>query len=243
MHSIYKGTITHTRHLPKKHKFKYSITMLFIDLDDLQSAFKKNFFWSYEKINIGSFLNSDYYVKNNNEISASIKNLVKKEISIKVDGKIYLLTNGRYFGYCFNPVSFYYCFNKKNKMIAIISHITNTPWNEKHAYVHKCKNIKSGTKVFTFNKQFHVSPFMSMNIKYNWVFTDPKDFLYISMDNYEKNTFNFNVTLKLTKKAWSPWALNRILLTFPPQSIWTISAIYWNALILLIKRIRFYPHP
>ena len=112
MHSIYKGTITHTRYLPKKHKFKYSISMLFIDLENIDTAFDKNIFWSYNKKNLASFNESDYYINNNKKISTSIKLLVKKEIGVNLNGKIYLLTNAKYFGFCFNPVSFYYCFDK-----------------------------------------------------------------------------------------------------------------------------------
>ena len=217
--------------------------MLFIDLDHIATAFKSNIFWSYNKSNIGSFDDENYYTRNNKEVKKSVVLLIKNKIGAKVDGKIYLLTNGKYFGYCFNPVSFYYCFNKSKKLIAIVSHITNTPWSEKYAYVHECKNFKSGTKTFNFDKKFHVSPFMPMDIKYNWKFTEPKDFLYVSMDSFEKNNFMFNATLRLTKKAWTPWALNKILLMFPPTTIRTILTIYWNAFLLLLKRIPFYSHP
>ena len=94
-------------------------------------------------------------------------------------------------------------------------------------------------KIFNFDKKFHVSPFMPMDIKYNWKFTEPKDFLYVSMDSFKKDNFNFNATLRLTRKAWTPWALNKILLMFPPTTIRTILAIYWNAFLLTLKRIPF----
>ena len=243
MHSIYKGTITHSRHLPKKHNFKYQISMLYIDLDQLDTAFNKNIFWSYNKFNIGSFNEANHFTSNGDGIKKSVSDLVKEKINLKIDGKIFLLTNGKYFGYCFNPVSFYYCFNNSNKLIAIVSHITNTPWNEKYAYVHDCKFSKGGTKEFNFDKCFHVSPFMPMNIKYNWKFTEPKDFLFVSMNSFEKENFNFNATLRLTKKAWTPWALNKIILMFPPSTFRTIIVIYWNALLLKLKRVPSYPHP
>ena len=179
--------------------------------------------------------------------NSSFSFIIKKSsivFTLFVDnGKIFLLTNGKYFGYCFNPVSFYYCFNNLNKLIAIVSHITNTPWNEKYAYVHDCKSSKGGTKEFNFDKCFHVSPFMPMNIKYNWKYTEPKDFLFVSMNSFEKENFNFNATLRLTKKAWTPWALNKIILMFPPSTFRTIIVIYWNALLLKLKRVPSYPHP
>lgn len=243
MHSIYKGTIAHSRHSPKKHNFKYQVSMLYIDLDQLDTAFDKNIFWSYNAFNIGSFNQTNYFTSNGNDVKTSVCELVKEKINLEINGKIFLLTNGKYFGYCFNPVSFYYCFNNLNRLIAIVSHITNTPWNEKYAYVHDCKSSKGGTKEFNFDKCFHVSPFMPMNIKYNWKYTEPKDFLFVSMNSFEKENFNFNATLRLTKKAWTPWALNKIILMFPPSTFRTIIVIYWNALLLKLKRVPSYPHP
>ena len=155
MHSIYKGTIAHSRHSPKKHNFKYQVSMLYIDLDQLDTAFDKNIFWSYNAFNIGSFNQTNYFTSNGNDVKTSVCELVKEKINLEINGKIFLLTNGKYFGYCFNPVSFYYCFNNLNRLIAIVSHITNTPWNEKYAYVHDCKSSKGGLR-----SSFLISVFM-----------------------------------------------------------------------------------
>jgi DUF1365 family protein len=44
----------------------------------------------------------------------------------------------RYFGHCFNPVSFYYCFDDLDQKVeAIMAEVTNTPWKERHAYIIK----------------------------------------------------------------------------------------------------------
>jgi DUF1365 family protein len=84
---------------------------------------------------------------------------------------------------------------------------------------------------------------MPMDIDYNWVFTSPKDFLYVSMDNYLKNKLIFNATLRLTKRAWSSFGLNKILFLSFPMSIKAIILIYLNAFLLFIKRVKSYPHP
>ena len=243
MNAIYKGTISHTRFVPKKHTFNYKVNMLYIDLDKISESFAKNWFWSANKFNLASFKRSDFFGDTKKSIKNSINELLFETLQYKHVGKIFLLTNIRYFGYCFNPVSFYYCEDSKGKLIAIVSHITNTPWDEKYAYVNDCRDIPSSSKHFEFDKAFHVSPFMPMNMKYKWIFSTPKDFLFVSMDNIKKDTLCFNATLKLTKKAWTPQALNRILFLSLPFSIKTIFLIYWNALVLGIKRVKFYPHP
>ena len=243
MSAIYKGTIVHTRFLPSKHSFSYNVCMLYIDLDALPQLFKKNLFWSVEKFNLASFMRRDYLGKKEETIQQSIQTLLRNKLNYQHRGKTYLLTNVRLFGYCFNPVSFYYCKDLDGNLIAIISHITNTPWNDKFAYVNDCRGMKSSSKQFEFDKNFHVSPFMPMDMTYKWIFSTPKDFLFVSMDNFKKDQHHFNATLKLTKKALTPYALNKILFSFLPMTFKTIFLIYWNALILALKNNKFYPHP
>ncbi len=243
MNAIYKGTITHHRHHPRKHQFSYRINFLYIDLDDIKAAFAKNFFWSFNRPNLASLMRTDFFGPKNQSIKKAIQQLLTEKLKFKHKGKVYLLTSIRYFGYCFNPVSFYYCMDNNSKLVAIVSHITNTPWNEKFAYVHDCRDIPSASKCFEFDKAFHVSPFMPMDMKYKWTFTPPRDFLYISMDNIRHEKIQFNAELRLTKLAWTPSSLNKILFLNLPMSVKSIILIYWNAAILAIKRIKYYPHP
>ena len=243
MHAVYQGTIAHTRFSPKSHKFTYKTNMLYLDLDELQGAFLGKLFWGYNKPNLASFYRSDFYGNKSKTIKKSIQSLLVNKINLNHKGKVFLLTTIRYFGFAFNPVSFYYCFDESSNIQAIVSHITNTPWNEKHAYVHDCRNKPSMSKKFEFDKGFHVSPFMPMNINYSWVFSPPKDFLFVSMDSYNKDKLIFNATLKMTKKAWSNFILNKILFLSLPMSIKSTLLIYFNAFILFIKRAKFYPHP
>ena len=187
MNAIYKGTISHTRFLPKKHTFEYKVHMLFIDLDEIKDASSKNWFWSVNRLNLATFKRTDYFGDKEVSIKDAINQLLIKTLQYKHVGKIYLLTNIRYFGYCFNPVSFYYCEDSKGKLVAIVSHITNTPWNEKYAYVNDCRDMPSSSKHFEFDKAFHVSPFMPMDMTYKWIFSTPKDFLFVSMDNIKND--------------------------------------------------------
>ena len=243
MHAVYQGTIAHTRFSSKSHKFTYKTNMLYLDLDELQGAFLGKLFWGYNKANLASFYRSDFYGDKRKTIKKSIQSLLVNKINLNHKGKIFLLTTIRCFGFAFNPVSFYYCFDESSNIQAIVSHITNTPWNEKHAYVHDCRNKPSMSKKFEFDKDFHVSPFMPMNINYSWVFSPPKDFLFISMDSYNNDKLIFNATLKMTKRAWGNFTLNKILFLSLPMSIKSTTLIYFNAVILFIKRAKFYPHP
>ena len=243
MHAIYEGTLKHTRVKPKKHAFQYRVHMLYLDLDDLVQVFSNNLFWSYNRFNLGCFLRTDYFGNPKDSLKKSIQDEIKKNLNFNPRGKIFVLTSPRYFGYCFNPVSFYYCFNTKNKLEVIVSHITNTPWNENHAYVHDCRGLNQSMKSFEFKKNFHVSPFMPMNIKYEWAFNEPGKEIVVSMNNIHKQEFIFNASMRLDRKAFHSQSLNRLLLKFPPETFKTIIAIYWNALCLKFKRVPFFSHP
>ena len=81
-------------------------------------------------------------------------------------GPIRLLTHLRYFGYCMNPVSFYYCFDAAGTALeTIVAEITNTPWRERHQYVLPVAERRRALR-FEFDKDFHVSPFMPMEMQY-----------------------------------------------------------------------------
>lgn len=243
MNAIYEGSLRHSRSKPKKHTFEYRVRLLYMDLDNVETMFSDNFFWSYNKLNVGCFLRSDYFGNKKTSLKKSIQDEIRKELNFNHHGKVYLLTSPRYFGYCFNPVSFYYCFNTKNKLEVIVSHITNTPWNENHAYVHDCRNLKTPIKTFEFRKNFHVSPFMPMDIQYRWSFKEPGDKIEVSMNNIHDKEFIFNASMQLQKKPLTKQSLNFLLFRFPPETFKTIVSIYWQALCLKIKGITFFPHP
>jgi DUF1365 family protein len=176
-----------------------------------------------------------------------VRDLVFERTGVRPCGRIRLLTHLRYFGYSFNPVSFYYIFDKTDSQIeTVIAEITNTPWKERHAYVLR---IGDGARPdgqalrFSFDKQFHVSPFMPMDMHYDWCFGAPAAALHVHMANSRAGTIEFDATLRLEREEMTAGSLARALINFPLIPIKVIVLIYWQALKLLVKRAPFHTHP
>ena len=157
-----------------------------------------------------------------------------------------MVTHLRYFGYIFNPVTFYYAFDRSETEVeAIVADITNTPWNERYAYV-----LDAGADVdgagemhFRFAKSFHVSPFMEADLEYDWRFSRPGEELHVQMVNLFQNSRVFEAILDMKRQELNGRNLASMLLSFPPITLKVIGGIYWQALRLKIKGARFYTHP
>lgn len=249
--AIYTGFVSHQRFLPKPHSFRYKAFMMYLDLDELPQLFEKTRFWSYQKANIASFKRADYYGDATKPLKTEIRHLIYSATGQYPHGAICLLTNMRYFGHCFNPVSFYYVFEADNTTLqAIVTHITNTPWGEDYAYVHDyaaeklIKTTKNGNiTAFKLDKKFHVSPFMPMEIDYDWAFKLEGKQLLVHMKNYKNNQQLFNATLALQRQEITESALNWLLIQYPFMTLKVVVGIYWHALLLWLKRIPFHSHP
>ncbi|MDD2833229.1 MAG: DUF1365 domain-containing protein, partial [Methylotenera sp.] len=231
--AIYIGEIFHQRFSPRHHGFKYKVFMMYLNLDELRSLFNGCRLWSYQRRNLAWFRRADYYGDAQVPLKECIADLVFKATGKRPQGSICMLTNMRYFGYCFNPVTFYYCFAAdSNRLQAMVSHITNTPWGEDYAYVHDFEKESTSnhhnTAAFRFDKGFHVSPFMPMDIHYDWSFSMHDEDLLIHMQNLQSGRQVFNATLDLKRMEISTSRLDWLLLSYPFMTLKVIAAIYWN---------------
>lgn len=242
---IYEGRVRHTRTSPAMHRFSYRLFMMYLDLDELPKLFRKRWFWSAGRPALARFKREHHLGPAGQPLDEAVRDLVMREAGSRPDGPIRLLTNLAYFGYCFNPVSFYYCFGKDGQSVEyIVAEVSNTPWGERDCYVMDCRSKTHALSWhFQPNKKMHVSPFMPMEVDYDWVLARPADRLQVFMANSRSGTRFFDASMALQRTEISSASLARVLVQFPLQTAKIIVAIYWEAMRLWIKRCPLYTHP
>jgi uncharacterized protein len=247
MHSaLYTGRLSHQRHLPTPHAFSYRMCMAWLDLAELDEVFRGRWLWSTRRPALAWMRRADYLGDAGTPLDQAVRDRVEIETGKRPDGPVRLLTHLRTFGHCFNPVSFYYCYDAPGENLeAIVAEVTNTPWNERHAYVLPVEPAQADAHSlrFRFGKSFHVSPFMPMDLDYDWRFSRPGKRLAVHMRNRKSGETLFDAALSLERREMTGANLARALAGYPFATMQVVAAIYWQALRLWLKRTPFHDHP
>ncbi len=247
MHSaLYTGRLRHRRFAPREHRFSYRMFMMYVDLAELDVIFRGRWLWSARRPALSWLRRADYLGDPALPLDTAVREHVAAHTGVQPTGPIRMLTHLRCFGIGFNPVTFYYCFDAADTRVeTIVAEITNTPRNERHAYVLADRAPDANPRVlrYRFAKEFHVSPFMPMEMNYDWRFGTPGDRLSVNMQNFQHGERMFDATLQLTRREISAGALARELAAFPCMPATVLAGIYLQALKLWLKRIPIHVHP
>lgn len=142
-------------------------------------------------------------------------------------------------GYNFNPVSFYYCFNKQDNPICVVPEVGNTFGELKPFYLGEDKFMNNRFEDIQ-QKNFYVSPFIDHDVFFKFSLAVPGKSLSVKIDDYKEGNRIFVTSLFGKEKKLSDFSLLWNFIKFPFVTLKVIAAIHWQALILYLKKIRLY---
>jgi DUF1365 family protein len=229
--------------MPRYHGFRYRSAMLYLDLDEQQLRLGLSPLLGATRLAPLSWRETDYlpaWTRRGIPLKDAVREVVAKALGQAPCGPIHLLTQPRSWGISFNPVSFYFCHDSDGLLAAIVLEVRNTPWRERFHYV--LSVLPGQPRQFSVSKQFHVSPFLPMDMQYHMRFHIDGAHVRIHMENHREEQKVFEADLALQRKPLDAAALRRHVLAFPWMSLRTLSAIYWQAMCLLLKRTPLFAH-
>lgn len=257
--ALYHGRVRHRRFAPRHRAFEYRVFMAWLDLAELDRVFAGRWFWSARRAAPVRFDRADYLGDPALPLDAAVRARVAEHAGRRPDGPIRMLTHLRHFGLAFNPVTFYYCFSADDTRVdAIVAEITNTPWNERHAYVLDARRAvpagggppdAAGTARalrYRFEKTFHVSPFLPMAMEYDWRFSAPVGrarAIGVHLEDWQDGRKALDATLVLRRREIGTRSLAHALASFPLMTASVLGGIYWQALRLWLAGTPFHAHP
>lgn len=247
MHScIYEGRVGHCRYQPLVHRFRYRLMTMYLDLDELATLTAPGGLISTARFSTAAFQRSDHLGDRGVPLAESVRQLVNEQCGRRPPGPIRLLTQLRYFGYYFSPLNLFYCYDEQGQRIeAVVAEVSNTPWGERHGYVLWQGNrmASEGRMRFRHPKTFHVSPFMGMESQYEWRLSEPEEHLTVHIAVTQDTQRLFDASMSLRRRPLERAQLRSALIRYPWMTARIMTAIYYQALRLWLKKVPFFPHP
>jgi DUF1365 family protein len=248
--AVYEGWVRHRRFEPVEHAFRYRLFLMYLDLGELPGVLDPYPLWSARRPAPARFRREDFMGEPERPLDECARDAVEAATDSRPAGPVRLLAGLRYLGHCFNPVSFYYCFDSGGRRVeAVVADVENIPWGERHPYV-----LARGKRVGPvlsdeLDKALHVSPLMGMDQTYAFRADEPGERLAVHIESRpaagdgEHGGRSFDATLSLRRRELSRPLLTRMLVRYPAMSLQVVAKIYAQSLRLKLKGARYFPHP
>ena len=233
---IYEGSVRHRRFEPER-EFSYPLAMAYVDLDELPELLGGRLVAPLARHRALSPPRLPRAIRIV-PLADAVRDVVEDRTGARPAGPIRLLTQLRSFGHCFNPVSFYYCFEPAGERVeAVVAEVTNTPWGERHAYV-CCRAQAAALRCSPAirAKELHVSPFMGMDHRYEARAATPAQTLSVHISSSRASVTVFDATLALRRRELTRASMARITVRYPLATVRVLALIYGHAIGLNCRR-------
>jgi len=243
-HGLYFGRVMHARVAPFRHRFEYRVFSALLDIDRLQDLARNTALFSYNRFNLFSFYDRDHGPKDGKTLRPWAERMLRDAGIEEPIGRIKLLCYPRILGYVFNPLSVYYCYDRHQRLIAMIYEVSNT-FGEEHCYVGQVAE-SAGQELFNIQetqKVFYVSPFIEVSGQYLFRFDAPSKKIRLAVQQKENESPLLFTNFSGKFRPFSSKMLAAAFLKYPLMTLKVIAAIHWEALKLWRKGAKYVPQP
>ena len=234
--SLCIGTLWHERLEAPRHRFAYPLYMLLLDLDEIPGLDRRLRLFGHNRGRPLGFRDRDHLGGDARPLRDKLEAFLRGEGIEPPGGRILLLTHPRVFGYVFNPVSFFYCYDALGRLAARVAEVNNT-FGDRHSY--------AGTGPLWHDKKvMHVSPFFSMAGSYAWDLPEPDAArVEARVDLLREGRPLLKARLTLRPEPLTDRALAGALVLYPFMTLKVVAEIHFQALRLWRKGARVFPNP
>jgi DUF1365 family protein len=240
---LYRGEVTHARLRPKGHRFRYGVFWVLLDIDRLEEATAGARLFSLNRFNLFSLRESDHGETPGKPLRQQIEAKLAA-VGVGLDGgPIRLLTMPRVLGYAFNPISLYYCHGADGRLAAMIYEVTST-FGERRSYVLPVEPDAPGERFRQrCDKTLHVSPFMKMDMDYEFTGGPPGERMALKIDGYDADGLLIATAMGGERRPLKDREITRAAIALPLSTLKVTLGIHWEALKLWLKGVPPVPGP
>ena len=240
--TLYVGKVMHARLKPVGHRFSYRVMSLLIDLDRLEAADRQTALFGVNRRALYSFHEADHGERDGSSLRDYAQRQAAQQGIDLTDGRVQLLCYPRLLGYVFNPLSVYICHQANGQLALLIYEVRNT-FGDIHAYalpVNSSDVSPAGIRQEQ-DKQFYVSPFIEMAMRYHFRLVAPKEQIKLRILETDRDGPLLSATFNGRRRALTTRELLRSFVSLPAVTIKIVAAIHWEALRLWWKGVRLVP--
>jgi len=233
---LYECTVMHRRLSPKRHEFVNRIFLFALDLDELSTLTAQVPIFSHNQPGLYNFRDDDHFQLTPGTARENAEAFLASHGITEKPHRILLLTNARFLGYTFNPISIWFCYRADGSPLAAIAEVGNTFKELKPFHV----PFDNGVFHLRTPKYFYVSPFSELDLEFDFRFEPPGGHLGVYIDDYKGTDKTLITSLTGTRTELTTANLVAFTIKYPLITLKVIGLIHWHALLLWLKRLPFY---
>lgn len=234
--ALFAGHVMHQRTRPKRHRLRYGVFYLAIDLDEAQTLAKRFRLLSFDRFNLFCFYERDY----GDEAGGPLRDQVVRKLQaagLEASGSIVLMTMPRMLGFAFNPLSVYFCYRGNGDLAAILYEVNNT-FGQRHSYIIPAIPDGDGLVRQQSVKSLYVSPFLDSDLRYDFIVRPPEEQVGVSITVSDSSGPILFAKLSASRRPLTDLALARAFVSYPLLTLKVVAGIHWEAIRLFLKGVR-----